>query len=211
MHGRTADVCSRTRVPACGVKRKGGYLPIAGYAAIGDGRTTALVGMDGSIDFLSLPAIHCPTTFGALLDAKKGGSFVLRPSERFDADRRYLERTNVLETTYTTRTGVVRVTEALNLQNGGLLPWIEIARRVEGLSGEVAMEWRVEPRFEWGRGEPTITRRRGATIAHGNDPDLGIHSFDAGDALVDDSSVAGSFTARAGSTELLAVCCSTER
>src|SRR3954452_4922691 len=149
--------------------------------------------------------------FGALLDAKQGGSFVLRPSERFEVDRCYLDRTNVLETTYTTRSGVVRVTEALSLQNGGVLPWVEIARRIEGLSGEVAMEWRVEPRFDWGRGEPTITRRRGATIAHGNDLDLRIHSFDAGDALVDDSAVAGSFTARAGSTELLAVCCSTER
>jgi hypothetical protein len=193
------------------VKRKGGYLPIAGYAAIGDGRTTALVGADGAIDFLSLPSIHCPTTFGALLDAKKGGSFVLRPSKRFDAERRYLERTNVLETTYTTKSGVVRVTEALTLQNGGLLPWVEVARRVEGLSGDVPMEWRVEPRFDWGRVEPTITRRRGATIAQGEDLHLGIHSFDAGDSLVGEGSIFGSFAARAGSRALLAVCCSTER
>src|SRR3982750_1547079 len=135
MHGRTADVCSRTRVPACGVKRNGGYLPIAGYAAIGDGRTTALVGKDGAIDFLSLPSIHCPTTFGALLDAKKGGSFVLRPSERFDVERRYLERTNVLETTYTTKSGVVRATEALTLHNGGLPPGGGTARGGEGRSG----------------------------------------------------------------------------
>src|SRR3954467_638199 len=178
------------------MKRKSGYLPIAGYAAIGDGRTTALVGNDGSIDFLSLPSIHCPTTFGALLDAKQGGSFVLRPSERFDADRRYLERTNVLETTYTTRSGVVRVTEALTLHNGGLLPWVEIARRVEGLSGEVPMEWRVEPRFDWGRVEPKVSRRRGATVAEGGDLHLGVHSFDAGEARVEEGGIAGSFTAR---------------
>src|SRR3954466_7709536 len=134
------------------MKRKSGSLPIAGYAALGDGRTTALVGNDGSIDFLSLPFVHCPTTFGALLDSRKGGSFVLRPRERFDADRRYLERTNVLETTYTTRSGVVRVTEALTLHNGGLLPWVEIARRIEGLSGGVAVGWGGGAPRAWGGG-----------------------------------------------------------
>src|SRR4051794_9111203 len=192
------------------MKGKGGYLPIAGYAALGDGRTTALVGSDGSIDFLSLPFVHCPTTFGALLDSRKGGSFVLRPSERFDADRRYLERTNVLETTYTTRSGVVRVTEALTLHNGGLLPWVEIARRIEGLSGAVPMGWCVEPRFEWGQVEPKIGRRRGATVAEGGDLHLGVHSFNAGDARIEEGGIAGSFTVRPGSSALVVVCCTTE-
>src|SRR4051794_1765805 len=211
MHGRTADVGSLPRAPACGVKRNGGYLPIAGYAAIGDGRTTALIGNDGSIDFLSLPSIHSPTTFGALLDAKKAGRFVLRLSEKFDADRRYADRTNVLETIYTTKSGVARVTEALTLQNGGLLPWVEIARRVEGLSGEVQMEWHIEPRFDWGRVEPRITRRRGTPIAEGGNLELGIHSFGAGEALVGEGAVFGSFTASAGSSALLAVCCTEDQ
>jgi GH15 family glucan-1,4-alpha-glucosidase len=193
------------------VKRRGGYLPIAGYAAIGDGRTTALVGIDGSIDFLSLPAIHCPTTFGAILDPEKAGRFVLAPADRFEAERRYVERTNVLETTYRTSTGAVRVTDALTLQNGGLLPWVEIARRVEGVEGAMPMAWRVEPRFDWGRVEPRIARRRGVPIAEGPNLELGIHSFDAGEALVDDGAVHGSFTAHAGSSALLAVCCTEEQ
>ena len=60
----------------------------------------------------------------------------------------------MLETTYRSRDGAVRVTEALTLQNGGQLPWRELARRIEGLSGEVPMRWSVEPRFDWGRTQP---------------------------------------------------------
>src|SRR5690348_14397287 len=98
---------------------------------------------------MSLTTMHSPTVFGSLLDPDRVGRFVLQPTGRFDAERRYLDRTNVLETTYSCKHGVVRVTEALTLQGGGLLPWREVARRIEGLSGEVEMRWSVEPRFEW--------------------------------------------------------------
>jgi GH15 family glucan-1,4-alpha-glucosidase len=189
------------------VKRKDGYAPIESYAAIGDGRTTALVALDGSIDFLSLPAMHCPTTFGALLDEEKGGRFVLQPAGRFDSERRYLDRSNVLETTYRTKTGVVRVTEALTLQDGALLPWLEISRRVEGRSGEVPMRWSVEPRFRWGQVEPRIVRRGGVPVAEGAGLTLGVHSFDAGEPEVAGRAIGGEFTARAGSSSLLTVCC----
>jgi GH15 family glucan-1,4-alpha-glucosidase len=193
------------------MKRKNGYAPIAAYAAIGDGRTTALVAADGSIDFLSLPDMHCPTAFGALLDARRGGRFVLQPEGRFDAERRYVDRTNVLETTYRARDGVVRVTEALLLQNGGLLPWVEVSRRVEGLSGEVPMRWSVEPRFDWGRQAPAISWRRSVPIACGAGITIGVHSWDAGDPQIGEASVSGSFIARAGSRALLALLCTEEQ
>ena len=131
------------------MKRKNGYAPIESYAAIGDGTTTALVALDGAVDFLSLPEMHSPTVFAALLDADEGGRFVLRPTGRFDVERRYLDRSNVLETTYTTRDGVVRVTDALNRRGGGQVPWRELARRVEGLSGSVELEWDVDVRPDW--------------------------------------------------------------
>jgi len=193
------------------VKRKGGYAPIGAYAALGDGRTVALVASDGSIDFLSLPEMHCPTAFAALLDPEKGGRFVLAPRGRFDAERRYVGRTNVLETTYTTGDGVARVTEALTLQDGGLVPWTELARRVEGLSGDVELEWRVEPRFDWGRCIPRIQRRRGAFIASGDGLEVGVHCWDAGEPEISDDGVGARFTLRAGQQALVALCATQDR
>lgn len=188
------------------MKRKDGFAPIGAYAAVGDGRTVALVAADGSIDFLSLPDVHCPTTFAALLDPEKGGRFALAPTDRFEARRRYVERTNVLETTYTTKHGTVRVTDALTMQDGGLVPWTEVARRVEGLDGEVELAWRVEPRFDWGRCVPEIQRRRGAFVAGGAGVSVGIHCWDAGAPEVEDAAVGATFTLAAGQRALLAVC-----
>jgi GH15 family glucan-1,4-alpha-glucosidase len=137
------------------VSRIDGYAPIRDYAAIGDGRTIALVALDGSVDWLPLPALASQPALGALLDADRGGRFVLQPEGIFDADRRYLPETNVLETTYRTATGVVRVTDAVTMRAIGLLPWFELARRIEGVSGEVRMRWSLDVRFPFGGGDRT--------------------------------------------------------
>jgi GH15 family glucan-1,4-alpha-glucosidase len=187
------------------MKRKDGFAPIGAYAAIGDGRTVALVAGDGCVDFMSLPTVYSPTTFAAMLDPDKGGRWVLAPKGRFDASRRYVGRTNVLETTYETRGGSVRVTEALTLQDGGLLPWVEHARRIEGLAGSVEMEWRVEPRFDWGREPPTIVARNDVLVAEGGDVQLAIHSWDAGTVHAVDDALFGSFEIAAGESGLLAL------
>jgi len=187
------------------VKRKDGFAPIGAYAPIGDGRTTALVALDGSVDFMSLPTMASPTVFGALLDPERGGRFVLRPAGRFDVARRYVERSNVLETTYTTRDGAVRVTEALTLHGGGQVPWRELARRIEGLAGEVRMGWSVEPRFDWGRAEPKILRRGGVPVAEHGKLELGIHAWDAGTPQLGDDSISGEFSIVGGERALLAL------
>ena len=70
------------------MKRNDGFAPIGSYAAIGDGRTVALLAADGSVDFMSLPSLHAPTTFAALLDPERGGRFTLAPTGVFDVARR---------------------------------------------------------------------------------------------------------------------------
>ena len=154
---------------------------------------------------MSLPSLHAPTTFAAILDPEQGGRFVLAPAAEFEAARRYVERTNVLETTYRTRDGVVRVTEALTLQDGGLLPWVELARRIEGIEGSVALEWRLEPRFDWGREQPRVVRRGELLVAEGAGMQLAVRSWDAGEVEAEDDALAGSFQLAAGERAMLAL------
>ena len=187
------------------MKRRDGFAPIESYAALGDGSTIALVASDGAIDFLSLPYMHSPTALGALLDPERGGSFVLRPSHRYEVSRRYVGRSNVLETTYTTKGGVVRVTEALDLHGGGQLPWRELARHVEGLSGDVEMEWSLEVRPDWGQAGVRVSERRGVPLFEGGGLEVAIHSWDAGTPQLGDGFVRGAFTVRGGESALLAL------
>ena len=94
----------------------GGYAPLREYAAIGDGRTLALA-RDGAIDWMCTPEFDGPSIFAALLDARRGGALILRPLEGYVAEQRYLDDTNVLETTFTTSLGVLRVTDAMEMDD----------------------------------------------------------------------------------------------
>jgi GH15 family glucan-1,4-alpha-glucosidase len=185
--------------------RVDGYAPIRDYAAIGDGRTTALVARDGSIDWLCFPERDSPTVFGALLDPARGGRFVLVPRERFEVARRYLPETNVLETTYTTAEGTARVTDLMTLQDGGLPPWTELVRKVEGLSGRVSFSWSVEPRFGHGLEETSLEVCDGIPLATSGAETLAVSSWDAGDPSVENSAVGGAFAVREGGTAVIAL------
>jgi GH15 family glucan-1,4-alpha-glucosidase len=184
-------------------KRDAGYMPLCEYAAIGDGRTLALVSSDGSLDWLCLPDLDSPSAFAAVLDSGRGGGFSLAPEDPFEAERRYLPDTNVLETTFITATGSVRVTDAMLLPDTGLAPARELARRVEGLSGEVPMHWRVEPQFHYGERAPRIGRRGGTPVATAGGDALAVSSWAAGAPVLGDGSIGGSFVAAAGAGALV--------
>jgi GH15 family glucan-1,4-alpha-glucosidase len=179
------------------------YLPIREYAAIGDGRTVALVGTDGSIDWLCLPDLDSASVFAGILDADRGGRFTLAPSGAYESVRRYLPETNVLETTFTTDAGTVRVTDAMTLPQGGLTPYRELARRVECVNGDVPMRWSVEPRFAYGSKGSPFTRHGGVPVSADGRDAVAVLAWDAGEVELADGSVGGSFHSRAGQRSLL--------
>jgi len=164
-----------------------------------------LVAADGSIDWLCLPDLDSGSVFGAILDPQRGGAFRLEPIEPFSAERRYLEDSNLLETTYRTSRGTVRVTDAMPLPLSGLAPTRELVRSIEGLSGEVAIRWSVEPRFGYGQGRTHIGRRLGVPVADAGPEAMAVLSFEAGEPQGSADAIEGQFTAQPGVQALLAL------
>jgi GH15 family glucan-1,4-alpha-glucosidase len=140
---------------------------IGDYAIIGDCRSAALVSRHGSIDWLCWPRFDSPSVFAAMLDRDRGGYFSVAPVEAADVSRRYLESTNVLETTFRTPTGVLRLTDLMPVASDAdkrteLLPQREILRRLECTEGEVPVQIRCDPRPDYGRVVPRL-RARGSS------------------------------------------------
>jgi len=185
--------------------RVGGYAPIENYALIGDGRTAALVALDGSIDWLCAPNLDSPSVFSAILDATRGGAFELQPSIPFGASRRYLPQTNVLETTFTTDRGAVRIVDAMTLPNDRLAPMRELVRSVEGVSGTVPMRWRVAPRFEYGQHPPRAEWRGHVPVATWGAEAIAVASWGAGAPAWNGGAMEAAFDITAGSRALLAM------
>src|ERR671915_1357473 len=185
--------------------RAGGYAAIRDYAAIGDGRAVALVARDGAIDWLSMPDLDSPSLFAALLDAERGGSFELRPSEPYRVERQYRPGTNVLETTFQTRGGVVRLVDVMTLAGPGLTPFRELARRVEGLAGHVSLSWRIEPRFGYAEAKTGIERRLGIPVATSGASALAVQYWGADESTPGQGAIGGEIELRAGESALIAL------
>ena len=133
-------------------------MRIEDYAMIGDCRTAALVGRDGSIDWLCLPRFDSGACFAAILGSPENGRWKLSPDERKlkirKVERRYRPGTMVLETDFDTDSGAVRVTDAMSMD--GETP--TVARVVEGLRGEVPIWSELVIRFDYGWIVPWVTR-----------------------------------------------------
>jgi GH15 family glucan-1,4-alpha-glucosidase len=182
-----------------------GYLPIEDYGAIGDGRTLALVGSDGSIDWMCLPDLDAPSMFAALLDPVDGGSFALAPAVPYEARRSYVPQTNVLQTEYTTAEGAVRVTDAVTVDTAQNAPWRELVRRVEGLSGTVPMSWRLRPRFDYGQESRDPAQFGDSFVYRFGGLQLGLSTWEAGRPQVAADVVQATFQIPVGGDAVLCV------
>ena len=185
-----------------GLARTDEFAAIESYGLIGDGESVALVARDGAIDWWAAPAIDSPPVFAAVLDPRDGGCLTLEPSVPYQAKRRYLPGTNVLETTFSTRDGTVRVIDSLNQAANGLLPWAELARDIRPDDGEVPMRWRVRAGTLFHRARPWA-RLRDVPILHAGDLMVVLVTERTGQPQIGLGEFSGEFVAKAGQNALL--------
>lgn len=133
------------------------YLPIENYGIIGDLNTIALVGLNGSIDFMCFPDFDSPSIFAALLDAEKGGSFSLTPVfKEMKTKQLYLPDTNVLLTRFLSEEGVSETTDFMPVEE--LYSGKELIRRVTSIRGNVCYKMCCSPSFDYGRNQHSVKK-----------------------------------------------------
>lgn len=159
------------------------YKPISDYGLIGDTRSCALIGNDGSIDWLCIPRFDSPSVFGALLDSKKGGRFLVCPAAKFfHSAQSYEPMTNVLRTIFLVgekSSNLATVTDFMpcftierTLVTSG-----EVHRRIETLRGNVEFEAWVEPRPGYGALVPDVKWLEGIGYTFSSEGDTGNQSI----------------------------------
>jgi GH15 family glucan-1,4-alpha-glucosidase len=146
-------------------------LRIEDYALIGDTQTAALVGRDGSIDWLCLPRFDSPACFAALLGEPRHGRWSIRPKDdRMRVTRAYVGHSLVLATEFETPSGRVRLVDCMPPR--GREP--DVVRVVEGLSGSVEMRMELVIRFDYGSIVPWVRTIDGALRAVGGPDALSL-------------------------------------
>ena len=144
------------------------FKPLEAYGLIGDSRSAALVGADGAIDWLCLPDFDSPAAFAALLDPA-AGSCAIHPAGRYTSRQYYEPGTNILCTEFECARGTLRLRDFMPVVPERRLPTPEIHRKLEVVSGEVEVEVRFEPRFDYGRQDTRIEITRYGAAAHDGD------------------------------------------
>ena len=194
---------SQQPAPAADAHDDGRYLPIGDYGLIGNMRTCALVGKNGSIDWLCLPHFDSPSAFGALLDAEKGGRFTIAPSdaayEGAYAERQlYLPDTNVLVTRFADDNSSVDLVDYMpvgaELDEDG---HYRIIRRVEALRGTTRLRVHCQPAFDYARDPHTVHVEDGGVLFRTKALKLGLTGPVAFEAA-EDGSAAAEFELKAG-------------
>ena len=140
------------------------------YGLIGDMSSAALVGTDGSIDWCCLPRFDSPSVFASILDEDIGGRFRIQPSGTYtDRSQTYLQDTNILETTFTTPQGVVKMVDLMPIHDSDKdgkpdknpIDPPELHRIVTCTAGSVRMRCEYEPRHDYARAMPEFRQVRG--------------------------------------------------
>jgi GH15 family glucan-1,4-alpha-glucosidase len=166
---------------------------IEDYAIIGDTETVALVGNNGSIDWMCLPRFDSAACFAALLGDEQNGRWKIAPAaDARRVERRYRSGTLVLETEFETADGAVRVVDCMPPREGSP----DVIRIIEGLRGRVPMVLQFNPRFDYGQLIPLVNRVPGGVVALAGPEALFLRS--PVDLDVRDGSVSAAFTIAEG-------------
>ncbi|KAF5088593.1 MAG: glycoside hydrolase family 15 protein [Methanoculleus horonobensis] len=190
--------------------RDEGYKPIADYAVIGNLRTAALVGTDGSIDWCCYPYLDRTSVFAALLDARLGGRFRVSVPEVERGRQQYIEDTNILVTRFSNEAGTLVVTDLMPLfgsirGRGGSFAPPELYRILDCEEGavEVAVEW--SPRFDYARGTTEIERVPNGWMATDGRDDMTLFGTQEGEVAeeADGHTLLAAFPMRAGERRVL--------
>ncbi|MGA1789890.1 MAG: glycoside hydrolase family 15 protein [bacterium] len=148
------------------------YKKISDYGIIGNLHSIALIGIDGSIDWLCFPHIDDPSIFGALLDDKKGGRFSIFPSEDYDSVAEYLPDTNILKTRFRTRSGLMELIDFMPVpysdEEEPEAVKHELYRLVKMTKGGMRIKVVFEPRFNYAMAHTSVKKSRGGLIAQGD-------------------------------------------
>ena len=133
---------------------------IEDYALIGDCKTAALVGRDGSIDWLCWPRFNSAACFAALLGTADNGRWLIAPAQNPVAvSRQYRPGTLILETEFQTETGKAAIIDFMPMGDGA-----ELVRMVVGRSGRVEFRTEIVVRFNYGATVPWVSRREDGMI-----------------------------------------------
>src|SRR5258708_2371796 len=130
-----------------------GYQPIENYGIIGNMRTAALVGMNGSIDWYCSPHFDSPSVFGAILDDEKGGRFQIVPvAERVKSRQFYWPSTNILVTRFLHEDGITELEDFMPVGLPADSKWYHhLYRRIRCVRGTVKIRMVCRPAFDYGR------------------------------------------------------------
>jgi GH15 family glucan-1,4-alpha-glucosidase len=129
------------------------YQPIENYGVIGNLRTAALVGMDGSVDWLCLPNFDSPSVFAAILDDGKGGRFrIAPPHDGVRHKQFYWPDTNVLVTRFLHPDGIGEIEDYMPVGGAGGAAADQLVRRVRVVRGRMPFRLECRPAFDYARG-----------------------------------------------------------